>query len=168
MRTEYVIGDFVDFKGQTRQFIMAAVSMEIEDGYVEEKIVKKVVIGLSICNPDDEWDEELGKKIARGKAINRKTRISSLYATDKGSINSTLVRAYLQQEAEFLAHNPGKYIKRYNLDKDHYEYEQKIEKARSGLSEAEKKVISGLVASGKGSSHINDFIKVLCADMPSV
>jgi hypothetical protein len=173
MRTEYVIGEFVDFKGQNRQFIMAAVSTEIEGGYashyinddeyVEENVVKKVMIGLSVRNPNDEWNEELGKTIARGKALSSKTRISTIYASDKGSINTTLVRAYLTQEAEFLTHNPGKYIKRYDRDKARYEMEKALEASAQRLTDTERTAIAGLKKEDK--SHLQDFIKVLCSQV---
>lgn len=31
--------------------------------------IKDVYIGMSRCNPDDEWNEELGKDLARKRAI---------------------------------------------------------------------------------------------------
>jgi len=127
----YKVENFVDFTGKTREFIFAAVSLEITNDdfgslvvdFTEdsEKEVKKVLrIGVSVQNSKDEVNTELGKHIAYGKAMKDKSCFSKLYSTDKGLINRTVVEAVLEQESKFFKDNPGKYLKGYNKDKEAY------------------------------------------------
>lgn len=106
-KVEYIVDSFKDFTGAERQFVMAAVSLHGEpEVYIEEdgepidNDMKVLSIGVSVCRPDDEFNETLGKTIAEGKAI--KYRNHALYAVDAGLINETMVKALLQQEAEYL------------------------------------------------------------------
>lgn len=124
-RVEYIVSSFTDFEGKERQFVMAALSMDLESGYevsdedYEEvkPVTKALHIGVSVCNAKDVSDETLGKAIALGKARSEKTR-KSLYATDSGLINIQVVQALLKQESEYFKQNPGKYIAGYNKAKD--------------------------------------------------
>ena len=128
---------FIDFEGNCRLFTIAAVSV-ISEGItaldfttlsigsddtvdiVGESIDKKLLLGVSVQRKGDEEDRDLGLTIAIGKAKKDKTRIATLYSTDSGLINSKMVSALLEQEAEFFINNPGKYLKGYNKDKEKY------------------------------------------------
>lgn len=136
-RIVYKVDYFTDFTGDKRQVIMAAVSSEkdilaIEDitsennfshWFNEDQIVKEVRLGVSVQNPRDENNVELGKIIAAGKARKDKSCFGKLFSTDKGFINHKLIDAFLDQEMEYFKQNPGKYIKGYNKDKELYEYD---------------------------------------------
>lgn len=50
------------------------------DGESLDQLVKSLKIGFAICNPNDEFNEELGLKIAIGRA--RKNNTCALYATE--------------------------------------------------------------------------------------
>lgn len=106
-KVEYIVDSFKDFTGEERKFVMAAVSLHGEpEVYIEEddepidNDMKVLSIGVSVCRPDDEFNETLGKTIAEGKAT--KYRNHALYAVDAGLINETMVKALLQQEAEYF------------------------------------------------------------------
>ena len=72
---------------------------------------KYLFIGMSIRNPEDKYDEEIGKRIAVGKALNGKGK--QLYASHAGLINTKMVQALLEQEAEYFKRDPQSYIAGY-------------------------------------------------------
>lgn len=120
-RIETFVGKFIDDYGDERNFVMAAVSVVLDendpcyvtdcDGFNEQELVKGVKVGYSICNPIDEFDEDLGVTIAVGRA--RKNSEWALFATQPGYINTKVVQAFLEQEANYLAENPERYIAGY-------------------------------------------------------
>ena len=114
-RIEYLVDSFVDANGDERHFVVAAVSEVFTDddepAYVTDlerediqEVVKGLKLGFAICNPSDKFDEKLGVTIAVGRA--RKNAEYALLASEMGYINTQLVRAFLQQEAEYFKHNP--------------------------------------------------------------
>lgn len=126
-KVEYIVDSFKDFTGEERQFVMAAVSIEVcieEDGDITDNDMKVLSIGVSVCRPDDEFNETLGKTIAEGKAT--KYRNHALYAVDAGLINETMVKALLQQEAEYFKVNPGRYLAGYDRDAEKYRRSSKL------------------------------------------
>lgn len=131
-RVEYIVDSFKDYTGTERQFVMAAVSIHAElDVTIEENYDcvdtddKVLSIGIAVCRPGDDFCEDLGKKIAEGKAI--KYRKHALYATDAGLINETMVKALLQQEADYFKVNPGRYLAGYDKDAEKYRTSSRIE-----------------------------------------
>lgn len=139
-RIEYRIGEFTDFAGRPRKYIVAAVSELVNCGLVTtmtddvkltmEEVVKKLSLGFSICDPNDEWNEELGKRIALGKAIKRPTRV--MYASHAGMINTEVVNALINQEMEFLEKNPETVFKGYETAKKKWLDSQEINNQLSG------------------------------------
>lgn len=114
-RIEYLVDSFVDDNGDERHFVIAAVSEVFTeddepsyvtdiDGLEIQEVVKGLKLGFAICNPTDKFDEKLGITIAVGRA--RKNAEYALVASEMGYINTQLVRAFLQQEAEYFKHNP--------------------------------------------------------------
>ena len=87
-----------------------------------DKVVKSVSIGVSICNPEDEFNYVVGCKKAQARAKNSN---ATLYATKSGMINTTMVTGLLTQEAEYLKNNPDAYIKGYEESKRAYLEKQK-------------------------------------------
>lgn len=129
-KVEYIVDSFVDYTGKERKFVMAAVSMHNEyciDIKEDEDTVlndhKILSIGVSVCRPSDEFNEALGKRIAEGKAT--KYRDHALYVVDAGLINDKMVKALLEQEAEYFKVNPGRYLAGY--DKDAQKYKKSVE-----------------------------------------
>lgn len=125
---------FTDYAGNVRHFTIAAVSVmlekptlavEIENSDFDwelsaEPVFKALHLGISAQRPGEEFNAELGVKIAVGKAKKEKSCFASLYSTDLGLINTKMVEALLEQESEFFINNPGKYLKGYNKDKEKY------------------------------------------------
>ena len=126
---EFLIDSFIDFKGIEHKVVICALTQTPESNdydlmvsWVNDhnevdmedeiySVVKRCLsIGIAICNPNDDFNEELGKKIALSKAENN---IPVLVSTEIGVMNKILVNAYLKQEMEFLKKNPGKFIKGY-------------------------------------------------------
>lgn len=131
-KVEYIVDSFKDYTGAERQFVMAAVSLHGEQFiYIEEddepvdNDEKILSIGVSVCRPTDEFNEELGKRIAEGKAT--KYRDHALYAVDAGLINEVMVKALLKQEAEYFKVNPGRYLAGYDKDAAKYRESERIE-----------------------------------------
>ena len=115
-RIEYLVDSFVDNNGDKRHFVVAAVSevfnKDIEPTYVADsygddihEVVKGLKLGFAICNPNDDFDEELGITIAVGRA--RKNANYALIASEAGYINTKLVRSFLEQEAEYFKRDPA-------------------------------------------------------------
>lgn len=114
-RIEYLVDSFVDANGDERHFVIAAISEVFTDinepsyvtdvdGCVIHEVVKGLKLGFAICNPTDKFDEKLGITIAIGRA--RKNAEYALVASEMGYINTRLVHAFLQQEAEYFKNNP--------------------------------------------------------------
>lgn len=121
-RIETLVDSFDDTNGNTRHFVVAAVSVMFDqddepaavvDLKNEEcgEVIKGLKLGFAICNPNDEFNEQLGITIAVGRA--RKNAEYALLASEPGFINTPLVRAFLAQEAEYFKCNPESRIAGY-------------------------------------------------------
>lgn len=106
-----------------------------------DKVVKSVSIGVSICNPEDEFNYVVGCKKAQARAKNSN---ATLYATKSGMINTTMVTGLLTQEAEYLKNNPDAYIKGYEESKRAYLEKQKKANLFTALPEQAKETINYL------------------------
>lgn len=129
-KVEYKFGEFTDFNGVTRKFIVAAVSRPVNTMYVAEygkdnhsapEINKVLSIGIAICNPVDTYDEETGKRIAYNKAVATNNSLK-LYASFSGMINTKMVDALIDQEIAYFKNYPESHIKGYN--EAYYKYMQ--------------------------------------------
>lgn len=125
-RIEYLVDSFIDSNNEKRHFVIAAVSEVFDlsdepaaviddEGYETQEVVKGLKLGFSICNPSDIFDEKLGITIAIGRA--RKNADYALLATKLGYINTKLVKAFLEQEAEYFKNNPETRIAGYTRKK---------------------------------------------------
>ena len=131
-------GMFTDYKGNQRQYIVAAVSERTDDCYgipatvirggmkpdvIEVRdAVKKLTLGFAICSPEDKWNEELGQTIALGKAVKRPARV--MWVSHAGMINNDVVNALIEQEMKFFENNPGSIIAGY--DEAQRKYKQSL------------------------------------------
>jgi hypothetical protein len=147
---EFRISEFTDFAGETRKFIFAAVSEmlptvgedsdgnELDVNYdviefvsddsgvdynYENTVVKKLSIGVSVQNAKDKFDEDLGIKIAIGKA--KKRPVGVFYCTTTGLISAAMVSAVLDNEVKHFKSNPGMYIAGYDKAAAKWTAEQK-------------------------------------------
>jgi len=142
IKTEFKIDKFVDYAGVEREFILAAVSVPLPRQafvyipnpnsydnmfYLEDlatPLEKYLFIGMSIRNPEDKYDEEIGKRIAVGKALKGKGK--QIYASHAGLINTKMVQALLEQEAEYFKRDPQSYIAGYRNAEKRWKEKQKL------------------------------------------
>lgn len=125
-RIAHIVDNFVDYTGTERKFVMVAVSLNNESEvaiYENNTLIhndnKILSVGISVCRPSDNFNETLGMRIAEGKAI--KHRNHAFYAVDAGMINEKVVKALLEQEAEYFKANPGRYLAGYDKDAQKYQ-----------------------------------------------
>lgn len=157
--TDFLVDSFVDYQGIEHHFVIASLSQtlptteaELEldtenpddpvdftasvnlewDSWDVATLVKSLSLGISICNPEDEFNEEVGKAKALSRA---KNSTPVIYATKPGVINTTLVKALMRQEADYLKNNPDIYIKGYAEAAKKYEQYQKDLDVLANLSE---------------------------------
>lgn len=170
-RVEFITDSFTDYAGKVHQFVIAALSQNLptrtgqlesspvdddnvsvthEVGiYVENygtedylgTVSKVVRLGVSICNPTDTFDEKVGALKAAARAHEAGP---ALYASNPGVINTKVVKALLEQEAEYLKHNPDNFIPGYADMRDRYLTRQKMGAMKDQFSEVENQVIDGL------------------------
>ena len=121
-RIETLVDSFTDENGYTRHFVIAAISIVFDESNEPDvvldsdtnycqNVIKGLKLGFSICNPADEFDANLGIKIAIGRA--RKNSEYAILVSEPGFINTKLVQAFLEQEAEYFKHNPESRIAGY-------------------------------------------------------
>lgn len=168
---EFITDSFTDYAGKVHQFVIAALSQNLpvcsgqlennpvvsdcvpvthEVGiYVEDygtedymgTVSKVIRLGISICNPTDTFDEKVGVLKAAARAHDAKP---ALYASNPGVINTKVVKALLEQEAEYLKNNPENFIAGYVDMRDRYLTRQKMEAMKGQFSEVENQVVEGL------------------------
>lgn len=156
---EYLVDSFVDFKGDVHQVVLCALSQSPEsidsdnlmvawsDGETVDEsadiyhdVFRMVSLGIAICCPADKkvFSEEIGKKIALNRAEKEVPKFVSLFP---GVVNTTLVRAFLSQEMEFIKKNPEQFIVGYAEAKERYNKKVNFEKTIENLSEAEATIV---------------------------
>ena len=130
-KISYRVGSFVDYENVEHKFIIAAVSQMLEcatgkaddfwytlyreTNYDCESVVaipKCVRLGISICNPEDTFNEQVGLFKAVSRARNTTTKV--LFTTEIGLIGTDMVNGLLEQEVKHVQQNPGKYIPGYD------------------------------------------------------
>ena len=156
---EYLVDSFVDFKGDVHQVVLCALSQSPEsidsdnlmvawsDGETVDDsadifhdVFRMVSLGIAICCPADKkvFSVEIGKKIALNRAEKEVPKFVSLFP---GVINTTLVRAFLRQEMEFIKKNPEQFIVGYAEAKERYNKKVDFDKTIQNLSEAEAAIV---------------------------
>ena len=156
---EYLVDSFVDFKGDVHQVVLCALSQSPEpidsdnlmvawsDGETVDEsadiyhdVFRMVSLGIAICCPADKkvFSEEIGKKIALNRAEKEVPKFVSL---SPGVVNTTLVRAFLSQEMEFIKKNPEQFIVGYAEAKERYNKKVNFDKTIQNLSEAEATIV---------------------------
>lgn len=156
---EYLVDSFVDFKGNVHQVVLCALSQSPEsidsdnlmvawsDGETVDDsadifhdVFRMVSLGIAICCPADKkvFSEEIGKKIALNRAEKEVPKFVSLFP---GVVNTTLIRAFLRQEMEFIKKNPEQFIVGYAEAKERYDKKVNFEKTIQNLSETEASIV---------------------------
>jgi hypothetical protein len=156
---EYLVDSFVDFKGDVHQVVLCALSQSPEsidsdnlmvawsDGETVDDsadifhdVFRMASLGIAICCPADKksFSEEIGKKIALNRAEKEVPKFVSLFP---GVVNTTLIRAFLRQEMEFIKKNPEQFIVGYAEAKERYNKKVDFDKTIQNLSEAEATIV---------------------------
>lgn len=129
MKTNYHIDKFIDNNGIEREFILAAVSLDVKkddldvisvvlfgDPSIFTPVSKVLCLGIAVRRPEDKYNEELGMRIAEGKALKVLTNPSKgklITVSDSGLVNTKMVQALLEQEALYFKRDPRSYIANY-------------------------------------------------------
>lgn len=137
---EFIEGTFIDYKGDKREYTICALSCPIEEGddKASDSEVKQLRLGIAVRRDGDEYVRGIGMAEAERKA--KENPFSVLRSDTCGVINSTMVQAVLEQEAEFFEKNPGKYLAAYKADAERYFFELELEEKRQSLSPRMKEV----------------------------
>lgn len=170
IRDQYVIGEFTDFTGEKREFVICGISKEV---YYETRRV--IVDALGFHEPVKEKDEfafksvnfgiavrnhgiseEVGKSIAKSYAMNKP--FETVCAYNKFTLNYDTISAMLDSFAKFFIENPAMFIPSYAKRKAEYDKnpnlwlakrdfqaqkEENIKKAELALKEAKASKFSG-------------------------
>lgn len=139
-KPEFIEGTFIDYKGDEREYTICALSCPIEEGddSASDTEVKQLRLGIAVRRDGDEYVRGIGMTEAERKA--KENPFTILRADTCGVINSTMVQAVLEQEAEFFERNPGKYLAAYKADAERYFFELELEEKRQSLSPRMKEV----------------------------
>lgn len=114
---DYVVDEFVDYAGKSHMITVAAVDVraiipDFEEGYCG------FVMGVSICNPVDEYVEIIGaNRAAKNAYRGSKTFITGSF---KGVLSENLVNTALWNEIDFIKNNINLYIRGYNESEKKY------------------------------------------------
>ena len=160
---EFLTDSFIDYKGDTHQVVLCALSQSPEstdgdnlmvawsDGETIDEsadichdVFRIVSLGMAICCPADKkvFSEEIGRKIAQNRAEKEVPKFVSLFP---GVVNTTLVRAFLKQEMEFIKKNPEQFITGYAEAKARYEKKLNLDKTIKNLTEKEVVVVNAAI-----------------------
>lgn len=110
----YITSQFTDFAGQIHHFVVVGI---IKNNVVS-KCSRSIFIGVSICNPDDEFDVLKGIEIARARAEEKiEPVVTSIIPS---YINATVLSFILNTTVERIKSDPGKFIKGYDEAKQKF------------------------------------------------
>lgn len=123
MKYLYKVDSFIDFEGKERKFILLCATindplliLNLNSQFTEAE--RYLNLGIALCNEVDEFDEQLGVKIALGRS---QKKLNHMIVFQRGSmINNDLVNTILERESAYLKKDPGFYIEGYNVAKDRY------------------------------------------------
>ena len=157
---EFLVDSFIDYKGDEHKVVLCARSQTPESSSygdnlmvvwsngcdvdetadIYHEVLRTVSLGVAICCPADKkaFSEEIGKKIALNRA---EKSIPKFVSLEPGVVNTTVVRAFLEQEMAFVKRCPEKFIKGYDEAKAHYNKKLNLDKTVKNLSPEEAEVV---------------------------
>lgn len=146
----YLTGSFVNYAGQSQQVIICAITSEPccsyryvvdeedDEGMLFTPVKRQLNLGISIQNPNDSINEELGKKIAFGKATNA---TPVMVSTIPGIITKEVVDAVMTKTLKYVQNSPENYIATYAKSKAKFEANKQILDKYNNLSDEDKKLV---------------------------
>ena len=121
MKYLYKVDSFIDFEGKERKFVLLCATINDPSLILNTQFIQAeryLNLGVALCNEVDEFDEQLGVKIALGRA---QKKLNHMIVFQRGSmINNDLVNTILERESAYLKKDPGFYIEGYDVAKDRY------------------------------------------------
>lgn len=121
MKYLYKVDSFIDFEGKERKFILLCATINMPSLILNTQFIQAeryLNLGIALCNEVDEFNEQLGVKIALGRA---QKKLNHMIVFQRGSmINNDLVNTILERESAYLKKDPGFYIEGYDVAKDRY------------------------------------------------
>ena len=121
MKYLYKVDSFIDFEGKERKFILLCATINNPSLILNTQLTEAeryLNLGIALCNEVDEFNEQLGVKIALGRA---QKKLNHMIVFQRGSmINNGLVNTILERESAYLKKDPGFYIEGYDVAKDRY------------------------------------------------
>ena len=122
MKYLYKVDSFIDFEGKERKFVLLCATINnplyVYRGNHVIEAERYLNLGIALCNEVDEFNEQLGVKIALGRA---QKKLNHMIVFQRGSmINNDLVNTILERESAYLKKDPGFYIEGYDVAKDRY------------------------------------------------
>ena len=121
MKYLYKVDSFIDFEGKERKFVLLCATINMPSLILNTQFTEAeryLNLGIALCNEVDEFDEQLGVKIALGRA---QKKLNHMIVFQRGSmINNDLVNTILERESAYLKKDPGFYIEGYDVAKDRY------------------------------------------------
>lgn len=139
--TRELVGEFVDFNGVKRKFIIALVTAYVPKIAISNEEFNKLIdtvrnsecvscslenfrfdgiyqacnmmFGVAICSPDDTFNMSRGCKIAEGKAVCPRTRLAEMNFSSFGALINFDYNTYMQNLAANIAEYPDYYSKGY-------------------------------------------------------
>ena len=173
----YKVDSFVDYAGREHKLVACALSQSPDnsertlkvgwadvkdvlcsDCHIYNDVYRLVTLGIAICNPEDEFDLEVGKKTAYNKAAHRED-LPRLYATSKGMITQDLVEAFINTQLKFYKENPEALIPGYNEAARKYKLIQQAKADIANLT-GDDKVIFDLAVKGVNFMKSLDLAKI--------
>ncbi len=143
-KVEVLQDRIIDFAGMEHPFVLAAL--------VEERHLS---LGLSICHPDDKFDEKVGILKAIGRARYNPVAIT---VGKKGYLEITLIRAFLNQESEYIKRNPEAFIPGYKEAKEKYMKKKEMESIKNNFSEIERIVVEKCIENPKFLDNVDRYL----------
>lgn len=123
--------DITDINGQVHKAIMAGIltvekwagedikfsSNKVGIKTVTTKTVtptecynKELALGVSITNPNDEFNFELGVQIAEGRANKETKRLGLIISEDRGMLGMAMCNAIMDQQIQYIRENQTHFL----------------------------------------------------------
>ena len=122
MKNQFLIGSFKS-NDEERKYVIAAVpekcyglaydTNEFDEEVPGEIYNYTVKFGIAVCRERDTFNEELGKKIAMGKALCERTRVGFINMTHGMFLTTQYLDMCLKRLAELLEAHPEQFIAAY-------------------------------------------------------
>lgn len=106
-------------------------------------LAASIFIGISVCSPRDKFDEELGKKIAYGKALSERSMQRWIASNLVGLLSSeALLQLIADNEVAYIQTNPGAVIKGYASAEQKYNLKNAAVSEYRKLTDEQKQVVN--------------------------